>query len=225
MTELFYASFVALWLLVVVIAVLVALLYRHFGLMVLGTLEGVQRDGLSVGAVAPAFSAVTADGQDARWEPTRGRPQLLIFATPDCAPCAEILPHVNRLAAAVGHDLGITTVVPGPQEDAEQLAGRYRPPYRVLAEDGSGVFGRYKVRVTPFVFLVGGDGRILAKGLANDVSRLRRLLDVAGLEDEAEALAASPPPEAIHVLRHDVVAANGTGNDPVRDNVREWSAR
>jgi len=42
-------SHLALWLLVLVNFVLVLLLYRHFGLMSLGTLEGVQRDGLALG--------------------------------------------------------------------------------------------------------------------------------------------------------------------------------
>jgi len=45
MSPVFYVSYGALWLLVLVLGVLVLLLYRHFGMMAMGTLEGVQRDG------------------------------------------------------------------------------------------------------------------------------------------------------------------------------------
>ncbi len=50
MSTLFYVSYVALWVLLLTMGVLVLLLYRHFGMMSLGTLEGVQRDGLPIGS-------------------------------------------------------------------------------------------------------------------------------------------------------------------------------
>ena len=49
----FYASYGALWVLLIVTAVLVLLLYRHFGPVAMGTVEGIQRDGLPLGDVAP----------------------------------------------------------------------------------------------------------------------------------------------------------------------------
>jgi thiol-disulfide isomerase/thioredoxin len=197
MSTLFYVSYVALWLLLLTIGVLVLLLYRHFGVMSLGTLEGVQRDGLSIGSVAPGISGVTAAGQDSAWEPKRGQPQLLLFAAPDCQPCATVLPHVERLAQAVNGDLGIAAVVPGPRDEVARFVERYRPSFPCLAEDGSGAFSRYKVRVTPFGFVIGADGRVLAKGLCGDQARLRGLLEVADLHDIAQAVPAQSQPVQI----------------------------
>src|SRR5215208_5388595 len=188
MSTLFYVSYAALWLLLLTIGVLVLLLYRHFGVMSLGTLEGVQRDGLPIGSVAPPVSGVTAAGQDTAWQPQRGQPQLLLFAAPDCEPCATVLPHVERLARAVDGSLGIAAVVPGPKEEVVRFVERYHPPFPCLAEDGSGAFSRYRVRVTPFGFVVGTDGRILAKGLCGDQARLRGLLEAADLRDVAQVL-------------------------------------
>src|SRR5581483_3868177 len=91
-------SYIALWALVVVMGVLLLLLYRHFGMMSLGTLEGVQRDGLSVGSVAPPIGGVTAAGTDISWNPKAGEPQLLMFVAPDCEPCGVVLPFVERLS-------------------------------------------------------------------------------------------------------------------------------
>ncbi len=188
MSTLFYVSYAALWLLILVIAVLLLLLYRHFGMMSLGTLDGVQRDGLPVGAVAPAISGVTATGDDVGWEPRQGRPELLLFASPDCEPCKTVLPYVARLEETMGESLGITALVPGPREQVARLVAQYQPPYACLAEDGSGAFGRFRVRVTPFGFVIGTDGRVLAKGLCSDPARLRDLLAAGGVESAAAAM-------------------------------------
>ena len=197
MSTLFYVSYAALWVLLLTMGVLVLLLFRHFGMMSLGTLEGVQRDGLPIGSVAPPISGITAAGQDIRWEPTRGQPQLLLFAAPDCEPCATVLPHVEQLARAVNGGLGIAAVVPGPRDEVTRFAARYRPSFLCLAEDGSGAFTRYRVRVTPFGIVVGGDGRVLAKGLCGDQVRLRALLEAADLRDIAQALPAPAQPVRI----------------------------
>src|SRR3712207_6524768 len=194
MSTLFYVSYAALWVLLLTIGVLVLLLYRHFGVMSLGTLEGVQRDGLAIGAVAPPISGVTAAGQETVWQPKRGQPQLLLFAAPDCEPCATVLPHVERLARAVNGDLGIAAAAPGPRDEGARFVERYRPPFACLDEDGSGAFTRYRVRVTPFGFIGGAEGHVLAKGFCGDQVRLRRLLEAADLPDIARAVPAPAQP-------------------------------
>jgi hypothetical protein len=197
MSTLFYVSYVALWVLLLTMGVLVLLLYRHFGVMSLGTLEGVQRDGLPIGAVAPPISGVSASGENLGWAPKRGQPQLLLFAAPDCEPCATVLPHVEQLALAVHGDLGIAAVVPGPRDEVVRFVDRYRPSFPCLAEDGSGAFTRYRVRVTPFGFVIGTDGRVLAKGLCGDQVRLRGLLEAADMREMARALRVPAQPMPI----------------------------
>lgn len=216
MSTMFYVSYVALWLLLLVIGILLLLLYRHFGVMSLGTLEGVQRDGLPVGAAAPPLGGVTASGDDAGWEPRRGAVDLLLFVSPDCGPCETLLPVVNRLAASpAARRLGITAIVPGPRETVARLDEKYHPPYLCLAEDGSGAFARFRVRVTPFAFVIGADGRVLAKGLCSDPERLRALLDAAGVDDVAAAVGTAVQPVAapVHLVRRSggVESVNGVG--------------
>ena len=218
MPTLFYVSYAALWLLLLTIGVLVLLLYRHFGMMSLGTLEGVQRDGLPIGSIAPPISGVTAAGQDTGWEPKRGQPQLLLFVAPDCEPCAVVLPHVERLAQSVNGRLGIAAVVPGPRAEVARFVERYRPPFPCLADDGSGAFTRYRVRVTPFGFVVGSDGRVLAKGLCGDQVRLRGLLEAADLPDIARALPAVSQPVQI-TPRHPAPGGRGSAAVAVSNGV------
>lgn len=210
MSTIFYVSYGALWLLLLVMGVLLLLLYRHFGMMTLGTLEGVQRDGLPIGTAAPLISGVTAQGDELVWEPRRGRPEFLVFASPNCEPCADVLPHVNRLATRNAQSLGVTAVVAGPQEVAAKLIEQqeHDPAYVCLAEDGSGALDRYRVRVTPFAFVIGTDGRILAKGLCGDQVRLRNLLLAGGLEEVAAKVGVEAP---LQVVGRAASSANGVG--------------
>jgi thiol-disulfide isomerase/thioredoxin len=190
MSAAFYASYAALWLLLLVVTASVFVLYRHFGLMALGTAEGVERDGLKIGEVAPTLSAVTPEGATINWTPSPERSALLFFGAPDCGPCEEVLPFVSRLAHSLpaNGDLEVVTVVIGTKENADEFARMYDLPSLTLAEDGSGASDVYHVRVTPFAFVIGADRRILSKGLCSDPMRLRRVLDLGGLENEAAVL-------------------------------------
>lgn len=184
----FYASYAVLWAVVLALALLVLLIYRHFGMSALGTVEGVQRDGLAVGEDALEVTGIDADGDPFVW--ATGAPTLLLFAASECQPCAEVLPSVNRLAEVAPQiGLEVLSVVAGAGESATRMQEKYGLRFPVVAEDGSQAFRRYKVRVTPFGFVIGEEGRVRAKGLCNSASRLHDLLESGGMEAAAEAVA------------------------------------
>lgn len=188
MSTAFYVSYGALWVLVIVMAVLLILVYRHFGMMTLGTMEGVQRDGLPIGEKAPSIYGVRAKGGEVVWQPPSDRSSVVIFASPDCEPCSVVLPAANRLANMRRADLAVLAIVPGPLESAARTEDQYKLAFECIAEDGSGAFEGYRVRVTPFAFVVGGDGLVRAKGLCSDPMMLRDLLEAAGLPDSANVV-------------------------------------
>lgn len=188
MTAIFYLSYGALWVLLLVQGLLLLMLYRHFGLVTLGTEEGVKRDGLAVGEFAPAFQGIDTGGEHREWDRHPHHPTLLLFVTPDCAPCAQVMPAVGALRR---HNPGleIAAVVPGRIDALARFVDKYHPSFACFADNGRQVFDRYRVRVTPFAFVIGVDGRIRAKGLCSDPSRLRALLSSAGLGEAAAAIA------------------------------------
>ena len=188
MSTAFYISYGALWVLVVVLTVLLLLVYRHFGMMTLGTMEGVQRDGLPIGEKAPSIYGIREKGTETNWQPPSDRSSVIIFASPDCEPCSVVLPAANRLSSMRKADLSVLAVVPGPVESAVRMADQYRLEFDCIAEDGSGAFEKYRVRVTPFAFVVGADGLVRAKGLCSDPMMLRDLLEAAGLPDSANVV-------------------------------------
>lgn len=188
MTTLFYLSYAAMWLLLLAQGLLLLLLYRHFGLITLGTEEGVQRDGLPVGELAPAIRGTTAEGTTVGWHPRPGHAELVLFATPDCAPCAQVMPAVGALHRH-NPSLGIAVIVPGRDRGIARFVEKFRPSFPCFADERRQSFDGYRVRVTPFAFVIGADGRIRAKGLCGTPSRLRTLLASAGVDGGVAAAA------------------------------------
>jgi hypothetical protein len=168
-----------MWVLVTVLAVLVLVLYRHFGLISLGTLEGVQRDGLTVGVKAPPLAVTAPDGRQVDWAPT-GQHTLLIFGSPNCKPCAEVLPDLQVLHR--DHpELDVTFVTSGTEHEARQMAAKFHLSLPCYADTRELARDAYRVRVSPFGFVIGEDQTILAKGLASDIHRIHDLLEAGGL--------------------------------------------
>ncbi len=177
----FYVSYIAMWMLLLIEGLLLLLVYRHFGLAALATIEGVQRDGLKVGDSAFPIEGVTAQGEQIQWSPGSGRSCLLAFVSPNCSPCERILPSILQLATA-NSQLEVTLVVTGPKSLATKLRNKFHLPSSItcLADEGERIHEDYRVRVTPFAFMVGGDGRVCAKGLCDTVERLQALLSAGG---------------------------------------------
>lgn len=185
MVEILNVSYIALWILVLVQGALLLLVYRHFGIAALSTFEGVQRDGIEIGASAQPVNATSLTGDARRWVPEPSRMQLLMFLSADCEPCGKVTPFLNDLdiASRKGAGLRVTAIVSGGVIDLQRFVGSMSPTFECLADDGLDAIKEYRVRVTPFGFVIGEDGRVLAKGLCSDHDKLQRLLNVAGVHD------------------------------------------
>lgn len=169
------ASYVALWLLVIVLAVIVVALARQIGTLYLrlgprGALE-MDAEGPALGSTAPRVELTALDGRAIRIG-GGGRAQLLLFVSPGCHICEQVLPGVGAL-----EKLGVAPVVVSDQ-DAEETAlvyGRKRLEAPIVP--GIGLTGAYEIPGTPFVVIVDADGIVKAKGTVNNLEQLEGLVD------------------------------------------------
>jgi methylamine dehydrogenase accessory protein MauD len=162
-------SYIVLWILVLAMGVLILLLYRQLGIMYLGSAEGVSRDGLPKGTQAPDFSVTDQYGNLQRLINYRGRPTLLLFGSPHCSPCRTLLPQLHDWAAA-HPEVGVLWLnAASPEESLKFVSdtGATIPVAPYPPEGNSNLLDTYRVRVTPFSFLLDENGVIRAKGLVN----------------------------------------------------------
>jgi hypothetical protein len=135
----------------------------------------INRLGLPVGALVPAFKGRTLDGHAWDSSSLADQEHLILFAHPGCAPCEELVPELIS-AVEAGH-LPRTVIVsegaasehPEDWREVSDPAGRVT----VLLQDGHSVAKRLESFVTPHFFLVGSDHRIVAQAVATTLEEVK----------------------------------------------------
>lgn len=173
------ASYIALWAVVMFQGVLIFLLLRQIGVMYLGTAQGVARDGLEPGKSAPEFALEGLHGGTVSLEDFRGQQLLLVFGSPTCGPCRTLIPDLNVFAQERSEELRVLFLSRGEAEDTERFATQFDVRVPVAIHPDEELPQQYETRVTPFAFLIDGEGIVRAKGLANNRAHLEMLVRMA----------------------------------------------
>ena len=180
------ASYIVLWLLVVALCVVVVALARQIGTLHLrlgprGALE-IDDEGPPLGEAAAIIDATDAKGDVV----TIGRPgagQLLLFVTPGCRVCDEVLPGIGAVARS-GH-LSPYVITDG----IEEWDGNEKVNARSVSS--SEAFRAFAVPGTPYAVVVDDVGIVRAKGTVNNLEQMEGLIDSAVKRAER-----SPPARA-----------------------------
>jgi hypothetical protein len=180
-------SYAVLWLVVVIEALALLVLARAVGAIVLGTRDAIERDGLELGKKAPYFVGIRADGT------TTGSSELvqhyaaLVFASPSCRICRDMLPDLGRLARGLGDDARVVILLRGSVEDARLMQADVDPALEVWSIGASATAQRYRVRVSPYVQVLDPAGLVRTKGLVNNADQVEHLMFDAGLRNQVTA--------------------------------------
>ncbi len=191
MDGIWLVSYIVLWAIVLALGLLVVLLYRQIGQQYLNTAQGVAGDGLKSNTLAPDFGALNQQGENLQMRSLLDgkRYLLLVFGSTTCQPCRRLLPDVQQFVTEHGdrvHALWINNRT-SHEESVRYVAEMESVLPTVSSDDGS-LMERYQVRVTPFVFLLNPNGKVLVKGLANTRQNLETYLR----EAEAGGSTAAP---------------------------------
>ena len=173
------ASYIVLWFLVVILAVVVVALARQIGTLHLrlgprGAFES-DLEGPALGEAPEPTTRAALDGSLV----TIGGPsgwQVVLFASPTCHLCDQLAPSLG--VAARMHDAQPLVVVDAEEEEARPMIARkggVDAPV-VAAPD---VVRAYGIPGTPFVVVLDHLGVVRAKGTANNLEQLEGLIETA----------------------------------------------
>ncbi|HEX9033054.1 MAG TPA: hypothetical protein VF834_14535 [Streptosporangiaceae bacterium] len=155
------------------------------GQLALSGPDAIERDGLARGRPAPSWSLPDTDGR-VRTSPPGLPLQLIVFADHSLRSFPSVAAGLRALRAdpAGAQELEIVILTRGAAEHS-------REPLAQLGLDGIPVvtgsprlYGRYNVRVMPFVIFVGADGLVRASSLVNEDWQLAKLRRIATLPVE-----------------------------------------
>ncbi len=172
------ASYLVLWLLVIVLVVIVVALARQIGNLhtQLGPRVSVGSDdeGPPLGWAPPAINLLDINGSPV----TLGGPgpqQLLLFMSPGCDSCEQILEALPALARnGQLSPYVITDVYP---TEAELAFGDRNLAAPIVSAPG--VVQRYQVPGTPYAVVADRLGTLRAKGPLVSLEQVERLIDTA----------------------------------------------
>lgn len=172
------ASYVILWMLVLVLVFVVVALARQVGTLHLrlgprGALE-MDEEGPPLGEAPVARDVRSIDGRNVRVGGP-GAAQVVMFVSPGCHLCEAVLPSLGVAAKTKGMDATVL-VDTDPLETAHTFGKRKLNANVAPAGD---LVTLYAVPGTPFVVVLDDMGVTRAKGTVNNLEQLEGLIDTA----------------------------------------------
>ena len=170
------ASYVVLWLLVIVLSVVVVALARQIGTLHLrlgprGALE-LDDEGPPLGEPAEAFDRADIDGRAVAIGGP-GDAQVLMFVSPGCMLCEQVLPSLSAIAGT--HELTPYVLTDVDETESALTFGPKRLSVPVVA--ARDIATAYGVPGTPYVVVLDRHGVVRAKGTVNNLEQLEGLVD------------------------------------------------
>jgi methylamine dehydrogenase accessory protein MauD len=179
------ASYLVLWLVVLVLAFLLAGSLRQLGLMQLrlGDDPGalITDSGLERGVQAPDFVAADSEtGEPITLSQLPAAPRLLVFASPGCLSCRELMPGLNEVRKTRKGEFDFLVVCRGDIESCRGFGRMNRLEAPMVVDTNGQIEKDYMVTLTPFAYVLDHEGKVVIRGVANDWRQLESLLDQEG---------------------------------------------
>ena len=133
----------------------------------------LNRSGLKAGTPAPNFRLTRLDGGDLALEAYRGRRVLLVFSDPQCGPCDQLAPQLERLHRE-RQDLQVLMVGQGDAETNRQKAAKLGLTFPVVLQKNWEISLLYAMFATPVGYLIDEQG-VLASDVAAGVEPILAL--------------------------------------------------
>ena len=185
MSGVWLASYIVLWLVVLALAFLLAGSLRQLGLMQLrlGDDPGalITDSGLERGVQAPEFVAAHSETeQPVSLYELPQVPRLLVFASPGCLSCRELIPGLNEVRKTRSGEFDFLVICRGDIESCRSFGRMNRLEAPMVIDTNGQIEKDYMVTLTPFAYLLDHEGRVVIRGVANDWRQLESLLDQEG---------------------------------------------
>ena len=171
------ASYLVLWLLVLVLCLVVVALARQIGTLLLrvesrGALE-VDDEGPPLEEAIPPIETVDAKGRRVVLGGP-GEAQMLLFVSPGCRLCREVLPAVGPVA-----QIGRLVPYVVADVDREETLSAFGDPLGAPVVPGPQVAAAFGVPGTPYAVILDRTGAAVAKGTVNTLEQMEGLVDTA----------------------------------------------
>jgi methylamine dehydrogenase accessory protein MauD len=175
-------SNVILWVFQLIMAFLFIIIFRQFGEVFLKKSDAIARDGISLGEEIPDFYTKSYyTGKEITKASIANKPTLITFISSSCKPCKELLPDWNSAYDKFGKDINFVLIGSGSKDQFDIMFKHYVPKGNISIDE-SGLLNDFKVRVTPFGFIIDEEGVVKGKGLCGTTQHIESFISYLGSE-------------------------------------------
>ncbi|MCS7016954.1 MAG: hypothetical protein NZM42_12655 [Gemmatales bacterium] len=179
MEGLWIVSHVALWAIVALELLFLVALARQIGLLherVKPVGARMLNSGPQIGDLVFPLEITDISGQPITLSVPRHKRTLLVFISPSCQQCEDLLPSIRSMQLAERNHLEIILI--GAKSEFtlyRALVQKYHlDTVRLVMSDDLGAL--FQVDVVPYGVLVDREGKVRAKGIVNSLTHLESLL-------------------------------------------------
>lgn len=161
MSNPFYISYVALWMLVILQSLILLGLVRMVSQLQQSS-SATDRGGMSAGEEAPQFDAVSLSGMPIHSRDFVGRLTALLFVSTTCPACTGILQDMEPVSYKTNGN--VIVICKAGHEDCQYLAEFYKLNVPVVADVDDRLCQLYKISSVPTAVLINANNRIQSYG-------------------------------------------------------------
>jgi methylamine dehydrogenase accessory protein MauD len=182
MNSLLIVSHVGLWVLVICLTLGFLVLMRQIALMQRRLMPGSARmeaAGPKVGERAPEVDAVDLLGRRVTLGSARQKQTLLMFVSPECSVCGDVMPAIRSIAKSERKYLEVMLVSLGVSDEANHAYVRRHALEAIPLVASRALIDAYGMPSPPYAVLLGPDQHVQTKGVVNHFEHLESLLNAA----------------------------------------------
>ena len=118
-------------------------------------------EGLPIGAPAPGFSLATVEGEQVELKDllAYGKSVLMLFVSPNCAPCKALMPAVKEWEHDYTNQLTVALLSKGNPAANQNWMAEFGTRHMLLQGE-SGIADEYEAKWTPAAVMIRSDGKI-----------------------------------------------------------------
>lgn len=203
MTGLWLASYLVLWVVVVVVCFLLIGILRHLGFIQRqldvqvqpsepqddGTIPALELDGPPVGSPLMNLEVETINktGHLKLMALHEDRPLLVMFMSPLCETCQHIVEPLNALVTDVSYGVRPTVIMRGDEQMCRAFLSVFPLHMPVVCDKERTITKGFGIHHTPFGLLYDVHGTLIRKGLVGDEDDLLALLGDTSVPETAQS--------------------------------------
>jgi len=182
MSGIWLVSYVALWVLLLLMALVLLGFVRQLGLMQLRLGPESEplttREGLEYGTPAPEFEVPNLlDGKGRiSMRSLKGRPSILVFFSPACSACLDLAPKLAEFHRSFRRKVNVVLISNSSSQSSLDVAETFKLKMRIAGDKSGAISRAYRVRATPFAYRMDAGGIVRRRGLVGSFEDLEDLL-------------------------------------------------